>query len=90
MYLIAAPWKMPMLLYTLMFFQVNFSLDFKQFFKLLPLPSFVLIFHFIFIFMNVHMYVCVYVLSLVKFYMILYIESILCLPIKLNIFYFKC
>ena len=48
MYLIAAPWKMPMLLYTLMFFQVNFSLDFKQFFKLPPpaLICFDLSFHF--------------------------------------------
>ena len=62
MYLIAAPWKMPMLLYTLMFFQVNFSLDFKQFFKLPPsaLICFDLSFHFHF---HECAHVCVCVLA---------------------------
>ena len=61
MYLIAAPRKMPMLLYTLMFFQVSFSLAFKQFFKLPPPApiSFELSFHF-------HLYECAHVCVCVR------------------------
>ena len=89
MYWIAAPRKMPMLLYTSLSFQVNFSLAFKQVFKLFfPLVCFDLSFHF---YLYECALVCVCVCAFpVKFYVILYIKNILYLPIKLNIFYFKC